>query len=96
MYLCFFSNLLFAQETYTISGIIKEKSSGETLIGVAITFPDILKGTSSNEYGFYSFTLPEGTYNMEISYLGFRTISKKIVLKANKHLKNKTKEKQFR
>ena len=84
LFLCLFSNLVFAQENYTISGIIKEKSSGETLIGVAVTFPNIQKGTSSNEYGFYSFTLPEGTYNMEISYLGFQTINKKIVLKANR------------
>jgi hypothetical protein len=33
--------------------------------------------TRTNEYGFYSITLPEGNYDIEISYIGFQTITKK-------------------
>ena len=50
----------FTQESYTISGIVSEESTGETLIGVNIIFPDIQRGTVTNEYGFHSITLPKG------------------------------------
>jgi hypothetical protein len=72
-----------AQNEYTIKGVISEKSSNETLIGVNIILPDLLKGTTTNGYGFYSITLPKGTYSIEISYLGFETIQKRITLDKN-------------
>lgn len=77
------SAVSYAQEDYTLSGIVKEKSSGETLIGVNIIFNDILRGTTTNEYGFYSITLPKGTYNLEVSYLGYETVTTEIVLDKN-------------
>jgi hypothetical protein len=69
-----------AQEKYTISGSIRDDSSNETLIGVNIIVPDLQTGTVTNEYGFYSLSLPSGTYNVQISYLGYQTISETIVL----------------
>jgi hypothetical protein len=73
----------YSQETYTISGIVSEDASGETLIGVNIIFPDIQRGTITNEYGFHSITLPKGTYNIEVSYIGYETIRKQISLTSN-------------
>lgn len=69
-----------AQEKFTLSGTISEENSNETLIGVNIIFPEIQAGTTTNEYGFYSITIPEGTYKIMISYLGFSTISETIIL----------------
>ncbi|MDB4273992.1 TonB-dependent receptor, partial [Algibacter sp.] len=71
---------LSAQEKFTLSGTISEEKSNETLIGVNIIFPEISAGTTTNEYGFYSITLPEGTYNIVISYLGYSTISETFTL----------------
>ena len=71
---------LFAQEKYTLSGIISDQSSNETLIGVNILFPEQQTGTITNEYGFYSITIPEGTYKLVISYLGFQNIIETIEL----------------
>jgi hypothetical protein len=71
---------IIAQEKYTISGSIRDDSSNETLIGVNIIVPDLQTGTVTNEYGFYSLSLPSGTYNVQISYLGYQTISEIIVL----------------
>ncbi|MDG1729596.1 MAG: TonB-dependent receptor [Algibacter sp.] len=71
---------LKAQEKFTISGTISEEKSNETLIGVNVIFPEISAGTTTNEYGFYSITLPEGNYNMIISYLGYSTISENIMV----------------
>lgn len=76
----FFSLSLNAQSKFTISGTISEASSNETLIGVNIIFPEIQSGTTTNEYGFYSITLPEGTYKLAVSYLGFNTIVETVEL----------------
>ncbi|MWW25859.1 TonB-dependent receptor [Algibacter lectus] len=76
----FFSLSLNAQSKFTISGTISEASSNETLIGVNIIFPEIQSGTTTNEYGFYSITLSEGTYKLAVSYLGFNTIVETVEL----------------
>lgn len=72
--------MTFGQEKFTISGTIAEAKSNETLIGVNIIFPEIQSGTTTNEYGFYSITLPQGQYKLVISYLGFDTIEEQINL----------------
>ncbi len=69
-----------AQEKFTFSGTILDNRSNETLIGVNILVPELNSGTMTNEYGFFSITLPEGTYEVQISYLGFKTIVEKITL----------------
>lgn len=81
-----------AQQKYTISGSITDLNSNETLIGVNVVFPEIQSGTVTNEYGFYSITLPEGTYNLQVSYLGFTTISETISLFENKSINFKLME----
>ena len=73
----------YGQENYTISGIVSEKNSGETLIGVNVILSDLSRGTVTNGYGFYSITLPKGTYTLELSYIGYQTISKQIELTQN-------------
>ncbi len=83
MFLVLNGMLLNAQEKFTISGTISENSSNETLIGVNIIFPEIQSGTTTNEYGFYSITLPKGTYKVLVSYLGFNTISETVTLSEN-------------
>jgi len=82
---CIYS-FAFSQEKkdrYTFSGTITETSSKETLIGANILIPEIQAGTISNEYGFYSITLPEGTYEVVFSNLGFETQTRTINLNQN-------------
>lgn len=74
---------LTAQEKFTLSGTITDSQSNETLIGVNIIVPELQSGTVTNEYGFYSLTFPAGTYEIQISYLGYKPISVTIVLTAN-------------
>lgn len=68
---------------FTLSGYVKNSGSGETLIGAAVTVKEISKGTSANEYGFYSLTLPAGTYTIAVSFLGYRTQTDTIILDKN-------------
>ena len=87
--LCFlfvfsFNNIsVHSQEKFTLNGTILEEKSNETLIGVSILFPELQAGTTTNEYGFYSITLPKGTYKIVISYIGFTTLTETIVLDKN-------------
>ncbi|MGW9686576.1 TonB-dependent receptor [Flagellimonas sp. 2504JD1-5] len=80
--LCLLLNLTFlqAQQKYTLSGTISEASSNETLIGVTIAFQSLQTGVTTNEYGFYSITLPKGTYEITVSYLGYNDIQETINL----------------
>lgn len=71
----------FSQEKFTVSGTVYDDSNNETLIGVSIYFPEINVGTTTNEYGFYSITIPKGTYKIQVNYLGFSTIIETIDLK---------------
>lgn len=78
---CFLiSALAFSQEKYTLSGVVSEASSGETLLNVNVIIPSLQTGTVTNEYGFYSITLPEGTYEVYFSNVGFTTVQKTIAL----------------
>ena len=71
---------LFSQQRFTISGTITEASSNETLIGVTLLVPEINTGVTTNDYGFYSLTLPEGEYQIRLSYLGYQDIVQTISL----------------
>lgn len=82
--LLFNSVLLFSQSKYAVSGAVKQKSSGETLVGVTILVveqPSV--GVVTNEYGFYSLTLPKGTYTLRFSYVGYNNELIPIKLEAN-------------
>ncbi|WGF92622.1 TonB-dependent receptor [Aequorivita marisscotiae] len=71
--LLFVSIAAFAQEKFTISGTILEAESGETLFGVNVIIPSIQAGTATNQYGYYSITLPKGNYKIYYSSIGFET-----------------------
>ncbi|MDT0675892.1 TonB-dependent receptor [Autumnicola musiva] len=67
-----------AQETFTLSGTVTAEASNETLIGVNILIPEENTGVVTNEYGFFSLKLPEGSYLLQVSYLGYKTISRQL------------------
>jgi len=62
----------FAQRapSYTISGYMKDSLSTENLIGATVFNKSNLAGTTSNQYGFYSLTLPAGNVELVYSYVG--------------------------
>lgn len=74
------ANNLTAQKKFTISGYVNEKGSRELLPGVNIYLADQKVGTTTNNYGFYSITLPEGKYEVQYSYVGYQTVLKQVSL----------------
>ncbi|HPM31388.1 MAG TPA: TonB-dependent receptor [Chryseolinea sp.] len=73
----------WAQDNVTINGYVKDEQNGEELIGVTVYIPAIKAGAVTNAYGFYSITLPKGTYEVQYSFVGYKTQVVSIVLNAN-------------
>ncbi|GAB3412732.1 TonB-dependent receptor [Niabella aquatica] len=73
----------YAQQKFTLSGTVRSQRTGETVINASIRSTSSTEGISSNEYGFYSITLPAGEYVIEYSAVGFETIAEKIRLDQN-------------
>ena len=68
---------------FTISGYLIDENSGETLIGASVYNISSGEGTVSNEYGFYSLTIPEGEAKLRFSYVGTETRIEDILLQKN-------------
>lgn len=71
----------------TIRGHLKDAASGEGLIGASVGVkekPGV--GAVTNEYGFYSLTLPPGTYTLVIQSLGFQRTERRVELKEGQNL----------
>jgi len=73
---------IYAQQT-TISGYVRDKSTGEELIGATVYIPSLKQGTTCNIYGFYSITVPSGSYEVEYSFIGFVTVKETVDLTEN-------------
>jgi hypothetical protein len=65
----------------TVSGYVTNTDTREKVGGATVSLPKLSKGTVSNEYGFYSITLPRGTYEVQFSFVGMK--EKKINLKVS-------------
>ncbi|WP_424494303.1 TonB-dependent receptor [Salinimicrobium sp. GXAS 041] len=77
------TSFLNAQENYNIKGVVKDAANNEKLSGVNILFPDLGTGTTTNDYGFYSIKVPEGTHTVTVTYLGYTSISREILVSEN-------------
>jgi len=75
-----------AQQRFTLSGYVKDQQNGESLIGISVSKAGTGLGTVTNEYGFYSLTLPAGEHDIQFSYVGYAPIKTHISLKGNQVL----------
>lgn len=85
-FLLFFLVLNASAAKYTLSGLAKDKNTGEELIGVTVYISETKTGTATNEYGFFSITLEEGNYNVSLSYIGYTPLNQKLQLNADKRI----------
>ena len=60
-----------AQKKVTISGHITDIASGETLIGAGILEKESGLGAVTNNFGYYTLTIPAGEYDFHFSYVGY-------------------------
>ncbi len=78
-----FINVTFSQQKFTLSGTITEAKSGESVVGAKISIATLNLGATSNEYGFYSLTVPKGIYEVQFKAYGLKTNTKQIDLNSN-------------
>lgn len=77
---------------YTLSGYIRDTRSNEALIGATVYVPGLEKGTISNEFGYYSLTIPSGRHKVSFSYIGYKTFMRDTELVADQVLEVKLEE----
>jgi len=75
--------LMKVPDKFTVSGSVRSAKTGETIIGATIRSLHPPLGTASNEYGFYSLTLPAGVRQIEISAVGMKTVTKDLGAEGN-------------
>jgi hypothetical protein len=80
-----FSATVHGQQKFAFSGTVKDAKTGERLIGALVTIQQLKGiGAASNEYGFYSITLPQGEYTVVSSYIGYK--ERRTQIKLNKSI----------
>ena len=86
--LCLCPMLSLSQESLSISGYVKDATTGESLIGVSIKVRDSASniGTTTNNYGFYSLTLNSPQATIMVAYVGYDTQELPLDLTANRKL----------
>ena len=72
LFFFFLSIMRLNAQNIRIFGKIQDKETGETLIGANIINSKTKDGATSNEYGFYSLSVPNGFIDLEISYVGYQ------------------------
>ncbi len=58
-------------QSYTLSGKISDKTTGDYLIGASLYVIDIQSGVSTDEKGEYVISLPKGRHRLVVSYTGY-------------------------
>ena len=82
--LLLFLGLNVYSQNVTINGYISDKLSGERLIGANVYNESSLKGTTTNNYGFYSLTVPNGDIKLSCSYIGYEKQQIEVALYGDK------------
>ena len=80
MFLLGLTTSLLAQQKGKITGIIKDAETNETLVGVSIYEEQLQLGTTTDDKGHYELELPFGERHLRISYVGYSTVTKKVVI----------------
>jgi len=68
----------------TIHGHVRDNANGEQLIGASVQIPELKVGVTTNQYGFYSISVPAGNYLLRISKPGYQTVQQSVNLNQNR------------
>lgn len=82
----FVSATLAAQHKFTLYGYVEDAATGEKLPGASILIAEAKTGTTTNNYGFFTITLPAATVHVIITNIGYKPYEQEIELTSNKQL----------
>src|SRR5687768_13256199 len=78
----------YTQNRFTLSGYVRDSVSGESLIGATVSISQRSNGNktvSTNQYGYYSITLPEEVYTVTCTYVGYASMQQQVELQKNQY-----------
>ncbi|KAA6432593.1 TonB-dependent receptor [Rufibacter glacialis] len=75
-----------AQERVSLNGTLRSAATGEALIGASVSVAGTTTGVETNTNGVYTLSLAPGTYQIQFSYIGFKTLTREIALTTNTRL----------
>lgn len=85
--LMFISSGLTAQQRVSLNGYVQDAATGEELIGATIRVVEQPgTGATTNVYGFYSISLPPGSYTLEYNYVGYHKEERELDLSRDRKL----------
>ncbi len=70
----------FNGETAIISGFVKEAKTGEPLVGATVFKKNPLVGIATDQFGYYSFLLPKGKFEIEVNSVGMKSTKRQVIL----------------
>ena len=76
----------------TLAGHIREQKSGEPVIGASIYSESPNVGASTDQFGYFSLTLPPGRYDLKIRGVGIKNTKRQVVLRGNGKLEIEVEE----
>lgn len=56
----------------TVSGYVNNQDSKEPVPGVTVYIPKLSVGAITNAYGFYTFSVPRGSYSAKFTFIGMK------------------------
>jgi hypothetical protein len=65
-------------QTHSLSGYMRDSATGESLLAGTVYIKELAIGAQTNAYGFYSLSMPAGTYSVIYSYVGYATVNKRV------------------
>ncbi len=77
------SQIILAQDFFSVSGIVKDSLSGEILIGATVYEVNNSKATITNKFGFFNIELPPGNIEIQISHVGYSKYQSNFNLSTN-------------
>jgi hypothetical protein len=75
--------MLQAQDKFTFNGYVRDSLTGETIIGSTVTVVGSSRSLLTNNYGFFSVTLPAGDYDVLFSHVSYETVSRRLSLRSD-------------
>ncbi|MBD1397051.1 TonB-dependent receptor [Pontibacter sp. JH31] len=77
-----------AQGSFTVSGYVRVSGSNEALIGATVSVPELRIGATSDERGFYTLQLPDGSHTLQVTYIGYEPTTRPILVDGQNHTVN--------
>ncbi|MGK0448322.1 MAG: iron complex outermembrane receptor protein [Polaribacter sp.] len=84
-FLFLFASILVNAQTFTLKGKVVNENN-ESLPGATILVKEPKKGTSTDFDGKFNVNLPKGNYTIQVSFIGYKTVSKEITLTKNEEI----------